>query len=95
MPGAELKTSVRGGCVVAALRGDLDVTGAAQARGGDHGPGGAGSEPGRAPEAVPLAAACGAYCTPWEGSAIAYWYRVIAAGAAASLAGSMRGRMRR
>jgi hypothetical protein len=31
MPGAELKTSVRGGCVVVALRGDLDVTGAAEA----------------------------------------------------------------
>ncbi len=31
MPGAELKTSVRGGCVVVALRGKLDVTGAAEA----------------------------------------------------------------
>ena len=30
----------------------------------------------------------------WEGSAIAYWYRVIAAGAAAVRAGSLRGRMR-
>jgi hypothetical protein len=29
MPGAELTTSVRGGRVVVALRGDLDVTGAA------------------------------------------------------------------
>lgn len=27
-----------------------------------------------------MAAACGAHGTPWEGSAIAYWYRVIAAG---------------
>jgi anti-anti-sigma factor len=31
MPGAELETSVRGGRVVVALRGDLDVTGAADA----------------------------------------------------------------
>jgi anti-anti-sigma factor len=31
MPGAELKTSVRGGCVVVALRGELDVTGATEA----------------------------------------------------------------
>ena len=49
----------------------------------------------RPPEAVLLAAACGAHCTPWEGSAIAYWYRVIAAGAAAAQTGSVRGRMRR
>ena len=78
MPGAELKASVRDGHGVVALRGDLDVTGAADA------------------EAVSLAAACGAGCTPWEGSAIAYWYRVIAAGAtAAAPAGSIRGWMRR
>jgi hypothetical protein len=31
MPGVELETSVRGGRVVVALRGDLDVTGAADA----------------------------------------------------------------
>jgi anti-sigma B factor antagonist len=31
MPGAELKTSVRGGCVVVAMRGELDVIGAAEA----------------------------------------------------------------
>lgn len=31
MPGVELKTSVRGGHVVVALRGDLDITGAADA----------------------------------------------------------------
>ena len=31
MPGAELKISARGGCVVVALRGDLDVIGAADA----------------------------------------------------------------
>ena len=31
MPGAELKTSVRGGHVVVALRGDLDIAGAADA----------------------------------------------------------------
>jgi anti-sigma B factor antagonist len=31
MPDAELKTSIRGGCVVVALRGDLDVSGAADA----------------------------------------------------------------
>ncbi len=31
MPGAELKTSVRDGYVVVALRGDLDITGAADA----------------------------------------------------------------
>jgi len=41
-----------------------------------------------------LAAACGECRTPWEGSAIAYWCRVIAAGAAAALAGSVRGQMR-
>jgi STAS domain len=46
----------------------------------------------RPPKAVLLAAACGAHCTPWEGSAIAYWYRVIAAGAAAAPEGSVRGR---
>jgi hypothetical protein len=46
-------------------------------------------------EAVLLAAACGAHCTPGEGSAIAYWYRVIAVGAAAALEGSVRGRARR
>jgi hypothetical protein len=38
-----------------------------------------------------LAAACGTHCTSWEDSAIAYWYRVIAAGAVATLAGSVRG----
>ena len=32
---------------------------------------------------------------PWEGSAIVYWYRLIAAGAAAALADPWRGRMRR
>jgi anti-anti-sigma factor len=31
MPGADLKSSIRGGRVVVALRGDLDVTGAADA----------------------------------------------------------------
>ena len=31
MPGVELRTSVRGGRVVVALRGDLDITGAASA----------------------------------------------------------------
>lgn len=44
--------------------------------------------------AVRWAAACGEYCTLWEGSAIACWYRVIAAGAAAARAGSLRGWMR-
>jgi STAS domain len=56
---------------------------------------------------LPLAAACGEHCTPWEGSAVAYWYQVIATGAAAAPAerqqggslrcwrGSLRGRMRR
>jgi hypothetical protein len=48
---------------------------------------------GQRPEAVLLAAACGAHCTPWEGSAITCWYRVIAAGAVAALTGSVRGRM--
>jgi hypothetical protein len=43
---------------------------------------------------LPVAAACGARCTPWEGSAIAYWCRVIAAGAAAAPAGWVRGRAR-
>jgi anti-sigma B factor antagonist len=47
------------------------------------------------PEAALLAAACGGHCTPWEGSAIAYWYRVIAAGAAAALEDSLHGRARR
>jgi hypothetical protein len=28
--------------------------------------------------------ACGERCTPWEGSAVAYWDRVIATGAAAA-----------
>ena len=42
----------------------------------------------------PLAAACGACCTPWEGSAIVYGYQMIAAGAAAVPAGSLRGRVR-
>jgi hypothetical protein len=45
-------------------------------------------------DAVPLAA-CGACCTPWEGSLIAYVYRVSAAGAAAARAGSLRGPVRR
>jgi anti-anti-sigma factor len=31
MPGVELKTSVRDGCIVVALRGELDITGAASA----------------------------------------------------------------
>jgi hypothetical protein len=39
-------------------------------------------------EAVSLAAACGEHCTPGKGSAIAYWYRVIAARAAAVPMGS-------
>jgi anti-anti-sigma factor len=46
---------------------------------------------GQAPEAVLLAAARGAHCTPWEGSVIAYWYRVTAA----ALEGSLPGRARR
>jgi anti-sigma B factor antagonist len=37
----------------------------------------------------------GAHCTPPEGSAIAYRYRMIAAGAAAALQGSLPGRTRR
>src|SRR5690242_15095266 len=158
MPGAELKASVRDG-VVTVLRGDLDVTGAADAQGGLGGAGadpddrhlrarlhglrltarpagGADASPARrrrcgpgraaaaraaAPgpdrrrrgvlrsgqrrgcrrgyrqpqDAIPLAAACGACCTSWEGSLIAYVYRVSAAGAAAALAGSLRGPMRR
>jgi anti-anti-sigma factor len=49
----------------------------------------------QAPQAVLLAAACGAQFKAWEGGAIAHWYRVIAAGAAASLEGSLRGRVRR
>jgi anti-sigma B factor antagonist len=46
-------------------------------------------------QAVPLAPACGAHCAPWEGSAVAYSDRVNAAGAAATLKGSRRGRARR
>ena len=46
------------------------------------------------PDAVCCPAACGEHCMPGEGSAVAYWYRVIAAGAAA-LAGGLRGRIRR
>ena len=99
MPGVEAKASVRDGHVVVVLRGDLDVTGAADAEAAMTGPGGARSEPGHRhvgalpPEALPLAAACGTRSTPWEGSAIAYWYRVIAAGAAAALTGSVPSRV--
>jgi hypothetical protein len=47
-------------------------------------------------EAVLSTATCGAHCAPWEGGAIAYCHRVIAAAAAAAaLTGPLRGRMRR
>jgi anti-anti-sigma factor len=42
--------------------------------------------------AISVAAACGERCMPWEGSAVAYWDRVIATGAAAAPAeGKQRG----
>jgi anti-anti-sigma factor len=46
------------------------------------------------PDALRWARAWGEHRAPWEHSAIAYLYRVIAAGAAAALAGAMRGRVR-
>ena len=49
----------------------------------------------QAAEAIPLAAACGAHCTPWEGCAIAYWHRVTAAGVRVGLESSVPSRTRR
>ena len=161
MPGVELGTSACDGHVVVALRGELDVTGAAEAETAitapvardqylvinmstldfidchplgallrarelaRHGGGDmvlAAPQPysrrllvltgqdeafwvqasvyaavayRQATEAIPLAAACGAHCTPWEGSAIAYWHRVTAAGVRVGLESSVPGRTRR
>ena len=50
--------------------------------------------PARSRGTVRWAAARGEHCMLWEGSAIAYWYPVIAVGAAAVRAGSLRGWMR-
>jgi hypothetical protein len=94
MQGVELSTSACDGHVVVALHGELDVTSAAEAEAAISVDAGVASIA-RRQRRLPLAAACGAHCTPWEGSAIAYWHRVTAAGVRAGPESSVPGRTRR
>jgi len=104
MLAVELIVSERGGSLVVALRGDLDVIGvpdtesaiaALMARGLLAQRGGRRCEHPQPPEAIRLAAARGEHHPPWEGSVVAYAHRMIAAGTAATRTGSWRGRMHR